>query len=377
MQNNRLDYAGQNSIIPHSRPTLGQAEANAARDAVLSGFVGQGERTRAFENALGEFAKRRFARATNSGTSALTLALRALDIQPHDEIILPAFVCRAVLNATLAVQAKPVLADIETSDLTLSVDSAQSKISNRTRLVIAPHMFGASAALDKFAALGIPLLEDAASSLGASFQNKPLGSFTRVSTLSFASTKIITTGQGGAILTNDALIAERLAQLGDYDSVARNARVAYNVQFSDIQAAIGSVQLARLPEFLAARHAIASAYARALTDVPGVKIPRARENAIHSYYRFVLQIPQDSARIVEKLRRAGIDARATAAHFLYDYLGDSPNAFPHCEQIRNHLVSLPIYPTLTDTQIEYIATTTRRALLQRMTPTQNIYAITN
>lgn len=377
MQNNQLDHAGQNSIIPHSRPTLGQAEANAARDAVLSGFVGQGERTHIFENALGGFTERRFARVINSGTSALTLALRALDIQPHDEIILPAFVCRAVLNATLAVQAKPVLADIETSDLTLSVDSAQSKISNRTRLVIVPHMFGASAALDKFATLGIPLLEDAASSLGARFQNKPLGSFTRVSTLSFASTKIITTGQGGAILTNDALIAERLARLTDYDSITRSTRTAYNVQFSDIQAAIGSVQLARLPEFLAARHVIADTYARALADVPDVNIPRARENAAHSYYRFVIQIPQNSARIVAELQRAGIDARSAVAHFLHDYLGDSPDAFPRCEQIRNHLISLPIYPTLTATQVDYIATTTRHALLRRETPTQNIYAIAN
>ncbi len=349
-------------LIPHSRPTIGKAEARAAQEAVLSGFIGAGERVRAFEDSIGAWTGRRHAHATSSGSAALHLALLALGVQPGDEVMLPAFLCRAVLNVVLAVGGHPVLADIEPGDFTMSLASARQKLSPRTRVIILPHMFGAPAQVGGFLELGVPIIEDAASSFGAKYEGRPVGSFGQISVLSFASTKMMTMGQGGMLLTDEVALSAAVHRLMEYDSSARDEVIGHNFQPTDLQAAIGLVQLQRLESFLAARRAIATRYAAALEGLPGVTLPRVRPGSSHAYYRFVLQVQSDSGNPISKLRAAGIDARSSVAHFLYDYLGIAESEFPNCQAVRRHLISLPIYPSLEDEQITHIAHTTRRVL---------------
>lgn len=353
-------------MIPHSKPTLGELEARAADDAVRSGFVGAGERTRRFENVLAARLNCKYAHATSSGSAALYLALKAVGVTRGQEVILPALLCRAVLNVVLAVGAQPVLADINPSDLTMSLDSARAKIGPRTAAVILPHMFGAVGDVDGFARLGIPFVEDTASSLGATYHGKPVGSFGDVSILSFASTKMITAGQGGMALTDRPDISEALTRLMDYDGAQRDDAAAFNFQFSDLQAAVGLAQTERLDDFLQTRAEIAAHYTRVLQDLPGAHLPQSRRDSTHAYYRYVITLDRPSGDIVRELQAQGIDARSSVAHYLYDYVGLPESDFPGCRAVREQLLSLPIYPSLEPDDYARIAAATRRALTAQL-----------
>jgi perosamine synthetase len=227
-------------------------------------------------------------------------------------------------------------------------------------------MFGAPADLANLLAFGIPVLEDAASSLGATYHARPVGGFGAASVFSFGSTKMLTTGQGGMVLVDDSATFERLVGLCDYDGARVDQRgPAYNYQFSDMQAALGLAQLNRLPQFMDRRRTIAGIYRDALGDLPGLRLPAARAGAEHGYYRFVIQVPGNSDKLVRALQQRAIDARSSVAHFLYDYIEASPADFPQCEAVRHSLISLPIYPTLTDEQAQHIGQSCRVAWTER------------
>ncbi len=354
--------------IPHSRPSLGAPEAEGAARAVASGFVGTGPLVRHFEQALASLAQRRFALATTSGSAALHLALVGLGVGAGDEVLLPAFACRAVLNAVVAAGAAPVLVDIDPVDFNLAADAAQRRLSARTRLILAPHMFGAPADLNAFLALGTPVLEDAAGALGARYAGLPVGHFGIASIYSFASTKMITAGQGGLLLTDAADLAARVEALLDYDgALPATAKAAayptgYNERLTDVPAAIGLAQFKHLPAFLARRRAIAARYDEALAGLPGVGLPAVQGDAEHAYYRYVLKVAGESAAVVGRLQQQGVDARVSGSHWLYDYLDLPAAEFPVCEAIRSHLVSRPIYPGLSDSEVVTVIAAGVRAL---------------
>jgi dTDP-4-amino-4,6-dideoxygalactose transaminase len=182
---------------------------------------------------------------------------------------------------------------------------------------------------------------------------------------------MVTAGQGGAILTDDQSIAARLAALLDYDSDAvpdvvpaegsRHA-FAFNHQLTDVPAAVGVTQLARLGEFVHRRRAIAANYNSAFARLSGVTVPAAREGAVHGYYRYVLTLDRPAAGIASELQASGIDARSGVAHFLPDYLHLPAERFPNAASIRTRLLSLPIYPSLTEDQVMAVSSRTRDLL---------------
>jgi dTDP-4-amino-4,6-dideoxygalactose transaminase len=354
--------------VPHSRPTLDATEANSAAQAVISGYVGSGRQVSAFEQALAGWAQRRYALATNSGSAALHLVLLGMGIGPGDEVLLPALACRAVLNAVLAAGAAPRLVDIDPADLNMSAAAAEQQLSDHTRLVVLPHMFGASAELGRFLQIGVPVLEDAASSLGGSYQGYHLGHYGIASVYSFASTKMITAGQGGMLLTDSAELVERSRAFMDYDGAmpaqgtGRTVRPGFNYQLTDVPACIGLAQFAKLPVFLVRRQMIAQQYQAALADLPGVELPAAVGHGEHAFYRFILKVRGPAAPIVERLQALGIDARTSVAHWLYDYLAIGAEAFPGCESVRHRLVSLPIYPGLTSLEVEAVINACRQVV---------------
>jgi perosamine synthetase len=361
-----------NLKIPHSRPTLGAAEARAASDVVSGGYIGRGRMVRAFASALEQATRRRFGVMTDTGSAALLLTLKALGVGGGDEVVIPAFICRAVLNAVLASGARPILADIDPSDMTMDPVAARSVLTPSTKAVVVAHMFGAPAPMQAFASFPVPVVEDAASSIGAKLAGAPVGSFGVASILSFASTKMVTAGQGGAVLTDDQSLATRIAGLLDYDSdVIPNAEsgagekgsacAAFNHQLTDVPASVGVTQLARLGEFLHRRRAIAERYDAGLRDLAGVTLPHPREGAVHAYFRYILTMDRDTAALASELQSEGLDARSGVAHFLPDYLHLPADGFPGASSIRSKLLSLPIFPSLTEEEITTVCARTRLA----------------
>ena len=184
-------------MIPHSRPTLDQKEELAVAAILSSGQVVQGEETQRFETALASEIGVVGAAAVSSGTAALHLALLALEIGEGDEVVIPSFVCPALLNAIRYVRATPVLADINREAFNIDVRDLERRLTGKTRAIIVPHMFGLPADIDDITALGIPVIEDCAQSLGSRYRGAPTGSFGVLSVFSFYATKVICTGEGG------------------------------------------------------------------------------------------------------------------------------------------------------------------------------------
>ena len=354
--------------IPHSRPTLDGAEAEAVRAVVESGFVGTGKGATKFESDFAGYIGRKHGRATTTGSAALHLALLAAGAGPGEAVIVPALVCRALLNVVLSTGAHPVIADIDPVDLNVGVQNARraAESPRRPRFMIAVHSFGAPVDISAFESLGLTIIEDAASSLGARIDGNPVGRKGLSSVFSFGSTKMITTGQGGMVLTDDTEQLARLDALRDYDCAlipsGGSQPTAFNYGMADLQAALGMAQLVRLDEFVARRREIAKRYSAMLSALPGVELPHGQDSdtRAHSYYRYVL-LHDRAVAVVAAMNAKGIDARTSVTHFISDHV-DPLGDYSGCRAVRSRIVSLPIYPSLTDADVDRIASAAAEAL---------------
>lgn len=321
-------------MIPHSRPTLGAAEAKAAARVLASGFLAMGPEVLKFEKEAARWTGRRQGIATSSGTAALQLALSALGAKPGKEVVCPSYVCSAVLNAILANGAKPVVTDVDRETWHLTPALVRKALTRRTAAVVVPHLFGRPAPIRAIAkACGsIPVVEDCAMTLGP----PGVGRQGRVSILSFYATKLLTSGgQGGMVLTDDAGLAGRIRDLLLHDN-REDYRPRFNLQMTDLAAAVGRVQLKRLRGFLQAREKLARRYTQALG--------RAWEPG-RAWFRYTIEV-DDAKRAVASLARRGIEAKPPVFKPLHQYLGLPASRFPATEAIWRRTLSIPIYPTL-------------------------------
>lgn len=334
--------------IPHSRPTLGEEEARAAAAVVASGHVAEGPAVAAFEQELAAHIGVPHAVATSSGTAALHLALAAMGIGPGDEVVIPSFVCSALLHAVNYTGAVPVLADIDPATLNLDPGDVERRLSPRTRAVILVHMFGLAADVTRFLGLGVPIIEDCAHSIGGTHGTRRLGSFGQAAVFSFYATKMIATGEGGMVATTSRALADRIRDLKSYDK-KNDHHLRFNYQLTDIQAAVGRVQLAKLGRFIAHRRDIARGYRDAFQDLP-VRLPP--DDAGHIYFRYVLDTGTDCTDVIRRASRNGIGCSRPVHTPLHRFLGQP--GFPHAEKAWQQCLSIPIYPSLTDTDQERI-----------------------
>lgn len=346
--------------IPHSRPSLGDAEAEAAHAVIAAGFVGSGPRAAELEAAVSAATGRPFAFAVSSGFHALSLAVRALDLPAGSVIGLPVLTCGSVVAAIRGAGHRPRLLDLR-EDLTLDPNSV---IRGEVAAFAAPHAYGAPLDVEALAAIGIPWVEDCATSPATTTRNgKRAGTSGTCAIFSLGSTKYFTGGAGGVLTTSDDTLAARVGDLLDSDraqpaaSWTHTPPAAWPGRLSDLAAAVALEQWRRIPEFAARRRVIAAAYDQLLARHPALLLPP--RDAGHSFFRYLVRTSAPASELAAALRAREIDARDSVNPWLDTFAGVDASAgpWPGAARWRGHLLSLPIYPQLTDAEVESVAAT--------------------
>jgi perosamine synthetase len=331
-------------------PDLGREELDALAEVIEGGMLTMGPRVPEFEAALARACDTRHAVAVSSGTAALHLAVLALGLDPGDEVLVPAYTFPATANVVALAGLRPVLVDVDPE--TMNLDPAQVEVGPRTRALLVVHLFGRPARIEELPDL--PLIEDAAGALGARRAGRACGSLGLAGCLSFHPRKIVTTGEGGAVTTDDDRVADAVRRLRhhgwrDDDMPAPGL----NYRLSDLLCAIGTPQLARLDELLAERTRIAAAYAERLRDLP-VVLPEADEGDVHGWQAYVIQVERRDD-VLDALRGRGIEAQiGTYALPLLGAYRDE-GFFPGAEHAYEHALALPFHTRLSDGDLDRVA----------------------
>jgi len=273
----------------------------------------------------------------------LNVVLKTL-LDPGDEVIIPSYVCMALLNAVRLVQAIPVIADVHPETYNIDPDDAQDRITGMTKAIIVPHMFGLPADIRRLLEFGIPVIEDCAQSVGVHIGDTPVGCMGLISIYSFYATKMMTTGEGGMVASRSKALIDRVKDLRDYDH-AVNGRLRYNYKMTDMQAAMGNVQLGRLDFFIKRRRDIAKAYNDSLNKL-AVKLPGMYP--CHVFFRYIIDLGKgkDAQQWVGHLIGKGVRAEKPVYRPIHQYMG--LKGYPNSEDLMDRLISVPIYPKLSD-----------------------------
>ena len=351
-----------------------EKEVRHAMDEVLATqiFI-LGPQLEAFEREMAQYCGLRRAVGVASGTDALLLALRASDLGPGDEVIVPAFTFLATAGAVIAAGARPVFADSQPKTLNVDPESARSLLTPRSRAIIAVHLYGGAAEMEALLELtsrhGLLLIEDNAQSLGASLAGKKLGSFGACATTSFYPSKNLGAyGDAGMVLTDNEELAERVARLRNHGQTARyvSAEPGWNSRLDEIQAAVLRVKARYLDRWIAARRAHAARYNERFAKVPGIRTPATLPNSFHSYYLYTVQIPSEgrnpAARRDHVARHLASQGIASSVFYplplhlqpAYASLGGKPGQLPVAERAAHEVLSLPLYPEMTNEQINLV-----------------------
>ena len=357
-------------MIPHSKPTLTKEDSSAVSSVINSGYISQGEAVARFESKLAKYIGVKGGAAVSSGTSAIHLSLIALGVKEGGDVAMPTYVCPALLNAINYVGANPLLIDINPDSYNISMSDLKKKLTKKTRAVIVPHIFGLPADIKDILSSGIPVIEDCAQSVGASYKGKKVGSFGHCAIFSFYATKVMTTGEGGMVLSNSDKILEKIRDLREYDHKP-NYIVRYNYKMTDLQAAIGISQLKRLDSFISRRRNIARAYSKRFSEI-GISIPKVYSESEHIFFRYVIRnrapehqstrAPENKGQKLEddlKIFEAnGVKCMRPIFKPIHRYLG--LKGLPETDRAWNELISIPIYPSLTDGDVKKIVKVTEK-----------------
>jgi perosamine synthetase len=359
--------------IPIMRPWLGPEESAALAEVVASGWVAQGPRTARFEQALADRVGAAHGVAASSGTAALHLSMLVLGLGPGDDVIVPSLSYIATANAPRAVGARPVFADVDAATQNLAPATIEAVLTPATRAVVLVHQAGVPADVDAVHALcdprGIAVVEDAACALGATHRGRPIGAGSDLVVFSFHPRKIITTGEGGMVMTGRDDWAERLRRLRDHGaSISAWARhdsslaieeyleAGFNFRLSDLLAAVGLVQLERLDAIVARRRALARVYQESFGDCAGLRVVADPPWGLANFQSFWVVLPDDLARgrddVLVALSSRGVLARRgiMAAHLEPAFAGHACAELPVTEHLTHRSLLLPLFHTMTESE---------------------------
>lgn len=329
-------------LVPHSRPWIEPSDRLAVDNLLKGGMIAHGARVQAFEQAVANYLGATGGIACTSGTTALGLALKSLGIGAGDEVVLPTYVCWNVLSAVTASGATPRLCDVDDSGV-LTVQTVRPLLSPRTRAIVAVHIFGHPCDIDSLASLGLPVIEDACQALGLEIAGRLAGTLGEFGVLSFHATKCLTTGEGGMLVTNNARFLDRARAL--VDSADHN-NAAGATSMSDLQAALGIVQLERYPTFLDRRQQLFARYHKTACQVVTARPGYLGEPTF--LFRYTLRAQYGFENAQAALLEQGVQARRGVDQLLHRRLGLDDRDYPGAVKLFSHVVSLPFYPSLTE-----------------------------
>jgi dTDP-4-amino-4,6-dideoxygalactose transaminase len=312
-------------------------------------MIAQGEKVSEFEKRFARFIGKKYAVACSYGTTAIHLALLGLDISIKDEVILPSYVCPSPYLACVHVGATPRIADIDPLDFNMSPESVNEQKTSKSKAIIVPHMFGTPAEIEELSEHGIPIVEDCAQSIGAEYEDKKVGSFGEVSIFSFYATKMITTGEGGMLLTDNFDIYHRAQELRDYDKKPLSPP-KYNYKMTDMQAVLGISQLTQLEKFVNQRRELASMYNEGLSMCE-IGLPSTFNHKKSVFYRYVIKIAELEKHRVS-LMKMGITCERPV--FLPLHRSISSYKCPHSDEVYARALSIPLYPSLSKEEVNYV-----------------------
>ena len=355
--------------IPINTPILGKEELSAVISVVKSGGLTSaskdgGKNVQEFEKLVKTFVKTKYAISVNSGTAALQAALYALDIKKDDEVIVPSFTFIASANAIASTGAKPVFVDILKENFTIDPKSITKKITRKTKAIMPVHLYGYISSLDKIKEIAkkhnISVVEDAAQSLGSTFKGKHTGTFFELGCYSLYPGKVVTSGEGGVIVTNNKKLYEKLQMIRNHGMVkGYDSKIfGLNLRLPEISAAIAKVQIKKLPKFIQSRRRNAKILSELLSDT-NIQIPFERKNEKFNWALYTIATKNRDS-ILKKLNSKGIGASVyypIPVHKIPIYKIKSK--LTNTDWASKHVLSLPVHPNVSTKNIEYIAKTVR------------------
>ena len=354
-------------MIPIAKPLIGKEEIKNVVAALKSGSIAQGPKVKEFEAKFAEYCGVKRAVAVNSGTAALNVALLAHGIKPGDEVICPSFTFIATANSVLYCNATPVFADVREDSFNIDVEDVKRKITSKTKAIIPVHLYGQPADMKELMEISrernIAVIEDACQSHSAEYGGKKVGNIA-TGCFSFYPTKNMATGEGGMITTNDEKIADLSEVFRSHGSRKRyyHEVLGYNYRMTDINAAIGLAQLAKLDGFNKKMIANAEYLSRKLGKVKGVVVPKTLENRTHVYHQYTIKITEEFGKnrdeVIAKLTEKGV---GTGIYYplpihqqeLYKNLGYNVT-LPVTEKVCKQVISLPVHPAVKKKDLSFI-----------------------
>ena len=377
MENHRpYDKPLRKDFLPFHRPLIGVEEETEVVQTLRSGWITTGPRTQEFEKAFTDYIGCRHAIGLNSGTAGLHLALVALGVGEGDEVITTPITFPATANVIVHQRARPVFADIDPETLNIDPDKIEGKITPKTKAIMPVHLAGHPCEMDRISEIArkynLKVIEDAAHALEAEYHGKKVGVLGDVAAFSFYATKNITTGEGGMLTTDDDEIAD-MVNILRLHGISRDAWKRYGLEgykhwdtlypgykynMFDIQAAIGIHQLKKVGKFLQIRRKYVEMYDQAFAQIPEIKVPGRKENIKHSHYLYVIQVKtedltadRDIIMNAIQAENIGIGIHFRALHLQPYYkntYGFKPGDFPNAEYASDRVISLPLYPAMTE-----------------------------
>lgn len=377
-------------MINITEPSFDEAEVEMVRAVLASKWVTQGPMTERFEKLVAENQNAAFAMATTSCTAALHLATMALGLQPGDEVIVPAFTWITSAHAAEYVGAKAVFVDIDLTTFNIDPLALKEAITPRTKAVVAVHLFGLAAEMDEIRAIcqphGIRIIEDAACAIATTYKGEPVGALGDLGCFSFHPRKVVTTGEGGAVTTNDTELAAVVRSLRNHGTTGLPSpdiephgpwtmgtfnRLGFNLRLSDIQAAVGVAQMAKLERLVADRRATARRYTEMLRGLNDLVLPVAGDVEGHTYQSYVIRLVEGGRKrrndvmsamaLAEMQSRPGTHAVHRLGYYREKY-GIAAEQFPNAILAEDTTITLPIVPFMRETEQQRVVETVQRAL---------------